>query len=395
MRGSRSWAGSCEGDALPLGRTAEGGPEAGSGATADRDRADDAGAGLPRAGLHRPAALPRERAADVHPRGQAALLARRGRVGGRGRRRGRGSPPPHRGCRTRRKRSRRHWMWTSSPRRGRTGSDGSTPTCARSEARTRRAPRSRHRRVEGTRRGDRPRARRGRSQRRHLRAERGRAARGGRGNRRLHAQAADVTDPEQVRDFVARSAEALGGIDFLVNNAGGAHPGNFAALTDENWAADYAVKVFSLIGAAGAAAHARRRRRPDRQHRRRLLALSRSDVLRDIRQPGGRTRSRPSHSGGEGQHPRQRRQHRLRDHAAVGEHPPAPCPGRAPRAVLRDVRPAGGAARPFPGRRTRSRGSSRSCSATGPATSRARRSTSPAAWAATSSAVVLLAEAAF
>ena len=50
-----------------------------------------------------------------------------------------------------------------------------------------------------------------------------------------------------MRDFVARSAEALGGIDFLVNNAGGAHPGNFEALTDENWAADYDVKVFSLI----------------------------------------------------------------------------------------------------------------------------------------------------
>ena len=62
-----------------------------------------------------------------------------------------------------------------------------------------------------------------------------------------HAQAADATDPEQVRDFVARSAEALGGIDFLVNNAGGAHPGTFATLTDENWAADYDVKVFSLI----------------------------------------------------------------------------------------------------------------------------------------------------
>ena len=63
----------------------------------------------------------------------------------------------------------------------------------------------------------------------------------------VHAQAADVTDPEQVRDFVARSAEALGGIDFLVNNAGGAHPGTFATLTDETWAADYDVKVFSLI----------------------------------------------------------------------------------------------------------------------------------------------------
>jgi NAD(P)-dependent dehydrogenase (short-subunit alcohol dehydrogenase family) len=63
----------------------------------------------------------------------------------------------------------------------------------------------------------------------------------------VHAQAADVTDPEQVRDFVARSAETLGGIDFLVNNAGGAHPGTFETLTDENWVADLDVKLFSLI----------------------------------------------------------------------------------------------------------------------------------------------------
>lgn len=62
-----------------------------------------------------------------------------------------------------------------------------------------------------------------------------------------YAQAADVSDPEQVRDFVARSAEALGGIDFLVNNAGGAHPGTFETLNDENWAADLDVKLFSLI----------------------------------------------------------------------------------------------------------------------------------------------------
>jgi NAD(P)-dependent dehydrogenase (short-subunit alcohol dehydrogenase family) len=63
----------------------------------------------------------------------------------------------------------------------------------------------------------------------------------------VHAQAADVTDPEQVRDLVARSAEALGGIDFLVNNAGGAHPGGFETLADEDWAADLDVKLFSLI----------------------------------------------------------------------------------------------------------------------------------------------------
>jgi len=62
-----------------------------------------------------------------------------------------------------------------------------------------------------------------------------------------YAQAADVTEPEQVRDLVARSAEALGGIDGLVNNAGGAHPGTFETLNDENWVADLDVKLFSLI----------------------------------------------------------------------------------------------------------------------------------------------------
>ncbi|HXJ67244.1 MAG TPA: SDR family oxidoreductase [Actinomycetota bacterium] len=64
---------------------------------------------------------------------------------------------------------------------------------------------------------------------------------------RVHAQVADVTDPEQIREFVARSAGALGGVDILVNNAGRAHPGNFETLTDDDWQGDLDVKLFSMI----------------------------------------------------------------------------------------------------------------------------------------------------
>lgn len=63
----------------------------------------------------------------------------------------------------------------------------------------------------------------------------------------VHAQRADVTDADDVRDLVARTAEALGGLDGLVNNAGRAHPGTFETLTDDDWRADLDVKLFSLI----------------------------------------------------------------------------------------------------------------------------------------------------
>ncbi len=64
---------------------------------------------------------------------------------------------------------------------------------------------------------------------------------------RVHAAAADVTDPAQVTSFVRSSVDALGGLDILVNNAGGASPGTFDQLADEAWQADIDVKLFSML----------------------------------------------------------------------------------------------------------------------------------------------------
>jgi len=81
--------------------------------------------------------------------------------------------------------------------------------------------------------------------------------------RTIHAEVTDVTDPQQVIDFVERSAGALGGIDILVNNAGAAHPGNFESLTDDDWQGDLDVKLFSQIRCTRAALpHLRRSAAP-------------------------------------------------------------------------------------------------------------------------------------
>jgi 3-oxoacyl-[acyl-carrier protein] reductase len=73
----------------------------------------------------------------------------------------------------------------------------------------------------------------------------------------------DVTDPAQVESFVARAAEALGGIDILVNNAGAATPGRFGDLTDADWQRDIDVKLFSQIRCTRAALpHLRRSEAP-------------------------------------------------------------------------------------------------------------------------------------
>ncbi len=80
-----------------------------------------------------------------------------------------------------------------------------------------------------------------------------RRAHGDHDGNRVFGFAADVTSAGEVERFVAESAATLGGIDVLVNNAGGAHPGDFETLTDEDWQHDLDVKLFSQIRCTRAA----------------------------------------------------------------------------------------------------------------------------------------------
>ncbi len=64
---------------------------------------------------------------------------------------------------------------------------------------------------------------------------------------------ADVVDPAAVRDAVAAAAEALGGIDGLVNAAGVARPGPIATTSPSDWQLTFDVNVRGLLHVTQAA----------------------------------------------------------------------------------------------------------------------------------------------
>lgn len=80
----------------------------------------------------------------------------------------------------------------------------------------------------------------------------------GRQGATLFAMGCDVTEPSALEAFVDEATSFLGGLDILINNAGGATPGSFDALTDELWHADAELKLMSQIRAVRAALHSLR-----------------------------------------------------------------------------------------------------------------------------------------
>ena len=71
----------------------------------------------------------------------------------------------------------------------------------------------------------------------------------GEGDRKHHFIAADLTQPEQVSSLKEKIDEQFGGIDILINNAGGlTHPGGgFSTLTDEHWERELQLNLLAAV----------------------------------------------------------------------------------------------------------------------------------------------------
>ena len=68
-------------------------------------------------------------------------------------------------------------------------------------------------------------------------------------NPNISYQVCDVTKVEDIKNLVAFAAEKNGGVDVLINNAGGPPAGGFDQFTDEQWQKAYELNLLSYIRA--------------------------------------------------------------------------------------------------------------------------------------------------
>ncbi|MGH8013123.1 MAG: SDR family NAD(P)-dependent oxidoreductase [Candidatus Binataceae bacterium] len=61
------------------------------------------------------------------------------------------------------------------------------------------------------------------------------------------AAAVDICDPQQAQHWFETTARDLGGVDVLVNNAGGARMGTLGELSEEAWRQAFELNLFSAI----------------------------------------------------------------------------------------------------------------------------------------------------
>ena len=66
-------------------------------------------------------------------------------------------------------------------------------------------------------------------------------------SRRIVTHVADLSDPKAPEVAVKAAVDAFGRLDILANNAGATKRGDFFTLTEEDWAAGYALKFFGAV----------------------------------------------------------------------------------------------------------------------------------------------------